>query len=1613
MKNPHFKESTMHCKKNLMLLLAVFVLALPLIFTGTASAKYYSDGSGYDGTNGVFVAPTDGVCVKSLAADGTMVIIPGITNKRDCDAQIFAVTAATPGDTLANVCVKGASNTDGVRYAAPGSNNCVSVDGSGYITGGLSMKDLDRGAVMCSTKGGQLGNASAGTLSNGAVISMATKTVANGTSAMCTAYGWQYSYQDASGTPLTFGPKGVTPAASGTGFCYTSIRTGITPTTSCPSNTAGSTVAAANAKLGYSVSGSNCLYAYGTSGVANAALTNAVNGAAYAAAGATVDLRTLTQGECLANGASWGNGWGFVTTGNTYGTSDGWTAGTGVKFDVTKNVQNADDGCLHCHSYTSQQNGPAERFKDSYLKTGHKNMLRKVSAGKIWKGPDDNGVLQTYTAWGTTGQNPIDFNLATTTVGTTTYPLLYIFGDWMAPAPAGLDVIVNNGGFGKYNATSNYSCAACHTTGWGNNDPTAGLCNKSSYTTAATCTTNGGVWTPVTGVQAIATTDYAGIEPNASYPAVTFTGAGQWDLEGITCARCHNAVNSATSPSQTQINGSQFPTTYAPATGMGTIPGGPAAMSTYSTYLCFGCHQSMAKTSNGTGADADLAHPENLIVKNNATAPAYTPGFSGHVIGNSFLNSVHARATAVVKPNSLGKYDVDIVSSSSTSIKYNSTFQGFTCWQSASSSSPAKTKADGTEIKDKATCESLYGVGAWRSDVQGSCTTCHDVHNSLFVAGQEGMRKECDDCHANSDFSTAVPGTPQATAIAHPTGANTPAALDPVSPCVICHMPKPTAADFPMHVWRINTDANYSTFPTATEFGIGATATLKNARAAVDDKGYANAVWVDLDLACGQCHYSTGLNYVAGNPMFNKTQLSAYANILHDTTPVTDNSLCLNCHSTAQGTKRAINQGVDHHNGTCTVCHPAANGHFQSAWVTAGVAAPNINATTATLQSRETPTFYYWAINSSLRTACLGCHANPVTRESDHATLGAIIPSGAGDNHHQGHSGVPGTSFGGVAEIIPGSTTNAGSRGDNDPGMYCLGCHGKANIVSGSTSTGYAMTFAASGLSTSTVAAANGRVDTKGLCLGCHELIQSGPTQDHHNGNCTTCHHPDGTWSGTYPAGVTDTTTLANLATAASQTVPGTSASCLNCHKNDVTSVISGATLTAIKPAFGPGKNHHGAVPGETDCMECHGEAGGVPASFGGYPYTNYNMCLSCHQNYPYANALVPGVSHHYDITGQSNCTTCHSTTSPLDGSKITGPGVIPVVTNCEGCHIAGQHGWSGYINHNPIASTRTEQCQKCHDSSGVVSGVTYTNNAGITPTGDALIQVACGQCHGGSETSTTTNGAPYKTFAQLSQRAAIIHTQTVPPTAGFVWTNSATTDYAVDFDASASTCPSGTCTYAWSTGEAGVTMSHTFADSTPTAVTLTVTDSVSGSATASQTVTPKYVGANPTSLSMSASVSGYTVSGTYSVSGGIAPYTVTGKWGDGTVSALSGGTFSHTYVSAGTYTVNVTAIDSGVNGSNKTSSTQTQVVTISAAASSISGTVTKADGTTPLASAVVLIKGTSSFVQVTKADGTYTQGSLKPGTYTVTVTKSGYTFPTSPTNGVAPGSVVNFKSTQ
>ncbi len=202
------------------------------------------------------------------------------------------------------------------------------------------------------------------------------------------------------------------------------------------------------------------------------------------------------------------------------------------------------------------------------------------------------------------------------------------------------------------------------------------------------------------------------------------------------------------------------------------------------TRMCMDCHR-----QETGGLPYDSAAPAgNLKV-----GPAHgTVSFVSHPAGNEFLNSPHGKFS--------GSFDQIATSKFAYfgSPRYGSHF-----------------------INDGEAANTGNG-----------CTGCHEVHTSTVTGGESAFREECTECH-DKDVNQIV----------HPTGLGTPieSKSHPFEACISCHMPEGR------HLFRINSDAAYSTFPMPA-----ALTTTVNANTASDD-GFA-AVWVDVDLACGQCH---------------------------------------------------------------------------------------------------------------------------------------------------------------------------------------------------------------------------------------------------------------------------------------------------------------------------------------------------------------------------------------------------------------------------------------------------------------------------------------------------------------------------------------------------------------------------------------------------------------------------------------------------------------------------------------------------------------------------------------------------------------------------------------
>ncbi len=516
-------------------------------------------------------------------------------------------------------------------------------------------------------------------------------------------------------------------------------------------------------------------------------------------------------------------------------------------------ANNEGEKCLQCHQGIPADFNASVIIPDkrSYLRTGHGNMVKKVtSPPQIWKGAYGDPYPTTSAGhpinW-TTGKVDLggycdvggfegqflkstceitkactldasnhpavyategdcttaggQWKLGKWTAATRLADITYFVGDWMSiDAPdtglTGAGLPANK--FMMADGRQYGTCGSCHNAGYKAND-------------------------------------YTRPQPFADYPNYSKSSkagvGGSWVLDGIQCERCHDATKHYASPFTA------------------TVPRGAS-----STALCSQCHIRPAGwegSANPNAATQPTAYPIGASATN----------FGSHLIGKQFLNSPH------------GLFYGPYGEIANTTVKfYQSRF------------------SDGTR--------------------QGGCDTCHDVHQSTivkiypeeypegFAQGPakssadevfEPIRRECGvSCHSSKgDLST----------LRHPSGAGTPqgegAKIGDV--CKSCHMPKPPqpggAEGLYAHVFRINTNPNYSTFPKAgaTTPGICSDPNYKTKKACTDagkswslvansapDGNYANAVWVDLDLACGKCHGEGG----EAIPL-SKRQLARYAKGIH------------------------------------------------------------------------------------------------------------------------------------------------------------------------------------------------------------------------------------------------------------------------------------------------------------------------------------------------------------------------------------------------------------------------------------------------------------------------------------------------------------------------------------------------------------------------------------------------------------------------------------------------------------------------------------------------------------------------------------------------------------
>ncbi|MBI5505534.1 MAG: carboxypeptidase regulatory-like domain-containing protein [Deltaproteobacteria bacterium] len=388
--------------------------------------------------------------------------------------------------------------------------------------------------------------------------------------------------------------------------------------------------------------------------------------------------------------------------------------------------------------------------------------------------------------------------------------------------------------------------------------------------------------------------------------------------------------------------------------------------------------------------------------------------------------------------------------------------------------------------------------------------------------------------------------------------------------------------------------------------------------------------------------------------------------------------------------------------------------------------------------------------------------------------------------------------------------------------------------------------------------------------------------------------------------------------------------------------------------------------------------------------------CVDCHDPHMRSHQVTDGIAAALDITDNdlsaeargavASCDSCHP------GKTLKYP--MSDVT-CIDCHMA--EATKSATSESPEGAWGRMGDVKTHIFKVDPAATTITRSNGFTNVAANALSVkyACGKCHDSSMGSYVGNGA--LTLAEAQAYAENIHDDA--PTANFGYALGSPNTLVVNVDGSSSFCSKGACAYDWNWGDgsahgSGVTASHTYASAGSKTITLAVKDTVAlSSDSKSVNVTVVAPDAAPTAAgtcSFNANTWTETVTDTSTDDNGVKQVTV--NWGDGSVLANDTtapfGPFSHAFTKTGTFTITHKAIDT-IGQQNSTTCTATP------AYFSIGGTVKNKLGTANLASAVVTVKKSGVVVKTvyTSATGAFSAGSLKPGTYTLTVTKSGYTF--------------------
>lgn len=531
--------------------------------------------------------------------------------------------------------------------------------------------------------------------------------------------------------------------------------------------------------------------------------------------------------------------------------------------------------CLACH-YGSDTY--------PYLTTSHKNTMRKFAPGALWAGPD--GMLyptnDTYYGSGSTydwtnglvtlgwcdpfwtqaqnGLQPMDpeciypyYTLANanapssyTTVAPTIAAggqrnLYYLLGGWQnyGNGTTQLGTVLDSGATGELYPYSNFDCARCHATGYNFDasgpEPTKNTASKMGR---------------ITDLQ------FPRI-PTDGYAAPGTNGTSSWYLTGVQCERCHIA-----------------------AYGWGSHPWSNVtptiARNQDATALCMECH----RQENVTPANKLAVPPAPGSINPASTLQTFDRGYCSDMSGSTYATCVANKGQWIYKP--YFKYGEGQMFLNSPHARFSGALQ-----------QTAQHSAD-LSIKMMGTYDSYFSPTPSDPTKNSGCTGCHDPHQTTVasVKGATPIVTKCDSCHKLAQTIMTTINHPSGPGTPFPTGLQS----DVPGACVTCHM-QGALGRTNSHLFRINPDPNYWTYPTPDQLhnqGINAPGMAPDPDA-LDGVTYQNAVSIDVDLACGQCHVGNdgktneyGLTMPPGMPgshAYTRAQLAYWASVMHPGDP--------------------------------------------------------------------------------------------------------------------------------------------------------------------------------------------------------------------------------------------------------------------------------------------------------------------------------------------------------------------------------------------------------------------------------------------------------------------------------------------------------------------------------------------------------------------------------------------------------------------------------------------------------------------------------------------------------------------------------------------------------